>query len=251
MFPLSDDNSDRRITPWVNMIVIGINVFVFVVLQGMGANDQFTNAFATVPQEIVSGQDVQGAITLRNSVGKPLGDIHLYATPISVYLTLFTSMFMHGGWAHIGGNMLYLWIFGDNLEDVMGHLKYFIFYLLCGIASDLAHVACTIAMSQNALIPTLGASGAISGVMGGYILLFPHRRVTVIFMRQVMQVPAFWALGSWIFFQLLESSGFLGGSGDDTGGVAYAAHIGGFLAGLILVKLFATDPSSGRDSTYS
>lgn len=244
MFPLSDDNSDRKITPWVNYILIALNIIVFVLFQGMGANDSFTNAFSCVPQEIASGQDLAGKFEIINPrSGQSDGSINLFSTPVSVYLTLFTSMFMHGGFAHIGGNMLYLWIFGDNLEDLMGHLKYLVFYLLCGVAADLAHVYCTIAMHHNALIPSLGASGAISGVLGGYVLLFPQRRVTVIFLRQIMHVPAFVCLGIWIVFQLLESSGMLGGS-PETAGVAYAAHIGGWLAGICLVKLFVTKQKS-------
>lgn len=250
MFPLSDDNSDRRITPWVNYILILLNVLVFVLLQGLGTNDAFTNAFSCVPQEILSGQDIQGKVEIVNpQTGKAEGIINLFATPLSVYLTLFSSMFLHGGFAHIGGNMLYLWIFGDNLEDLMGHLKYLVFYLLCGVLADLSHVYCSLAMHQNLLIPSLGASGAISGVLGGYVLLFPTRRVTVIFLRQIMHVPAYVCLGIWIIFQLAESSGVLGGSAE-TAGVAYAAHIGGFLAGLLLVKLFATEAQRQKFRSY-
>lgn len=243
MFPLSDDNSDRLTTPWVNYVLIAINIFVFVFLQGAGSNEAFTNAFSTVPFEIVSGQDLAGDFAIRNSqTGERVGQITLYTTPFSVYLTLFSSMFMHGGFAHIGGNMLYLWIFGDNLEDLMGHFKFLVFYLLCGIIAGLSHVACTELLQANDIVPSLGASGAISGVLGGYVLLFPNRRVTVIFLRQLMQVPAFVCLGIWIVFQIVESSGLLGGSSEGAG-VAYAAHIGGFIAGVALVKLFASDRS--------
>lgn len=246
MFPLSDDNSDRRITPYVNYTLIAINIIVFVVFQGMGSNEFFTNAFSCVPQEIVSGQDLEGRFEITNpTTGETAGNIRLFSTPISVYLTLFTSMFMHGGFAHIGGNMLYLWIFGDNLEDLMGHVKYLAFYLICGLAADFSHVFMTVAGHHNTIIPSLGASGAISGVLGGYVLLFPQRRVTVIFLRQLMHVPAWVCLGIWIAFQLLESSGLLGGS-PETAGVAYAAHIGGFLAGLALVKLFASSEQLRR-----
>ena len=240
VFPLSDDNTDRHITPWINYCLIVLNIIVFVAFQQLGANDEFTNAFAAVPQEIATGKDIAGDIRVgAPSGGGSSGVIHLAPTPVSVYLTLLTSMFMHGGFAHIAGNMLYLWIFGDNLENLMGHFKYLFFYLLCGLAADLSHVFCTIAMAQNPLIPSLGASGAISGVLGGYILLFPHRRVTVLFMRQIMHVPAYVCLGIWIVFQLVESSGALGGSSADAG-VAYAAHIGGFIAGLALVKFFTS-----------
>ncbi len=161
----------------------------------------------------------------------------LQPTPLSVYLTLITSMFMHGGIAHIFGNMLFLWIFGDNLEHTLGHGRYAIFYLVCGIIASLAHVITTAMFAtdpSSLLIPSLGASGAISGVLGGYILLHPKRRVTVILFRFLTDVPAYVAIGIWSAFQLV--SGLMSGS---QSGVAYAAHIGGFIAGLVLVKVFA------------
>lgn len=243
MFPLGDDNSDRRITPWVNYIIIVINVLVFVLFQGLGTNDAFNNAFSVIPDEIATGQDIVGPLRIEaHGISEKITH---YATPVSVYLTLFTSMFMHGGLAHIGGNMLYLWIFGDNLEDLMGHFKYFVFYLICGVVASLSHVVCTEMLQLNGAIPSLGASGAISGVLGGYILLFPHRRVTVWFLRTIMQVPAYVALGFWIILQVADSSGLLGGS-PETAGVAYAAHIGGFAAGLALVKLFVSEEKQSR-----
>jgi membrane associated rhomboid family serine protease len=159
----------------------------------------------------------------------------LGSTPIPVYFTLITSMFMHGGWLHLGGNMLYLWIFGDNIENAIGHRRYLFFYLLCGIIASLSHVLVTKLLGQNLLIPSLGASGAISGVLGAYILLFPRRRVTMFFIRFITHVSAFWAIGIWIVFQIVSGLGMLGG---DSTGVAYAAHVGGFIAGLALIKLF-------------
>jgi membrane associated rhomboid family serine protease len=149
-------------------------------------------------------------------------------------------MFMHGGLAHIGGNMLFLWIFGDNIEDRLGHVRYAIFYLLCGVAASLAHVFTTVALASDQssmLVPSLGASGAISGVLGGYLLLHPKRRVTVILFRFLTDVPAYVAIGIWFAFQLISGLGMLGG-GSQQGGVAYGAHIGGFIAGLVLVKFF-------------
>jgi membrane associated rhomboid family serine protease len=147
-------------------------------------------------------------------------------------------MFMHGGFAHLFGNMLYLWIFGDNLEDALGHVRYFVFYMLAGILAGLSHVLVTAAVGANPLIPSLGASGAISGVLGGYILLFPRRRVRVLFFYSVMEVPALLAIGLWFLFQLVSGAGMIGGQ---MGGVAYGAHIGGFVAGVVLVKLFGGD----------
>jgi len=243
VFPLYDDNSDRRITPLVNYAFIAINIFVFVFLQGLGTNEKFTYAFSTVPQEILTGRDVVTPDQVRTHAvtGQRLLIPGLQPTPFSVYLTLITSMFMHGGIAHIFGNMLFLWIFGDNVEDRLGHFRYAIFYLVCGLLASLAHVITTYVFAtdpESLLIPSLGASGAISGVLGGYILLYPHRRVMVILFRIITDVPAWVAIGIWFAFQLISGLGVLG-AGSAQGGVAYAAHIGGFLAGLILVKVFA------------
>src|ERR1041385_289401 len=242
VFPLYDDNSDRTLTPIVNYILIATNILVFIFLQQLGTNDKFTYAFSTVPQEIVSGRDVR---TPDRVVQQPVGGQEvlvpgLQPTPFSVYLTLLISMFMHGGIAHIAGNMLFLWIFGDNVEDRMGHIRYLIFYLVCGVLASLAHVFTTAMFATDAssmLIPSLGASGAISGVLGGYILLYPRRRVTVILFRFLTEVPSYVAIGIWFAFQLISGIGILGG-GSQQGGVAYAAHVGGFVAGLVLVKVF-------------
>jgi membrane associated rhomboid family serine protease len=242
VFPLYDDNSDRTITPIVNYAIIALNIFVFVVFQRLGSNDQFTYSFSTVPLEILSGHDIVTPSRIVEYMGQRVTIPGLGRTPGTVYETLFTSMFMHGGFAHIAGNMLFLWIFGDNIEDRLGHVKYVIFYLLCGVIASLSHVFATGVFAgdeQSLLVPSLGASGAISGVLGAYILLHPKRRVTVILFRFLTQVPAYVAIGIWFAFQLISGLGMLGG-GSQTGGVAYAAHIGGFLAGLILIKFFDT-----------
>jgi membrane associated rhomboid family serine protease len=239
MLPIGDDNSDRTVTPLVNYLLIALNVAVFVFFQGLGSNERFTYAFSTVPAEIVSGHDVVRPVTIKDPVsGEVAGTFELEPTPIPVYLTLLTSMFMHGGIAHIFGNMLYLWIFGDNLENVMGHLRYLVFYLVCGILAGLSHVFSTVMFGGNPYLPSLGASGAISGVLAGYIVLFPSRRVRVIIFRTIQEVTAIWAIGIWFAFQLISGIGVLGSKAQE-GGVAYAAHIGGFIAGLILVKFFA------------
>lgn len=242
VFPIADDNSDRSTTPIVNYVLIGINVLVFVFFQGLGSNDRFTYAYSTVPYEIVTGRDVvtRDRVVEHPVTGQQIEVPGLQPTPLSVYLTLLTSMFMHGGLAHIFGNMLYLWIFGDNLEDRMGHLRYLVFYLVCGVLASLAHVFTTVAFSSDPsglLVPSLGASGAISGVLGGYILLFPHRQVRAIVFRFLTTIPAWAAIGIWFLFQLISGLGMLG-SGSQEGGVAYAAHVGGFIAGLALVKVF-------------
>jgi membrane associated rhomboid family serine protease len=242
VFPLWDDNSDRTTTPIVNYAIIALNIFVFVVLQRLGTDTQFTYSFSTVPWEIITGRDAvsQSHVVVDAITGQRFLQPGLGETPVSVYLTLFTSMFMHGGIAHIAGNMLFLWIFGDNIEDRLGHIRYLVFYLVCGVIASLAHVFATAAFAtdqSSLLVPSLGASGAISGVLGGYILLHPKRRVTVILFRFLTDVPAYVAIGIWFAFQLISGLGVLGG-GSQQGGVAYAAHVGGFIAGLVLIKLF-------------
>lgn len=227
MLPIGDDDSDRRFAPMINYVLIAVNILVFVFLQGMGGNEKFTYAFSTVPAEILTGKDITAGV--------------LEPTPVPVYFTLITSMFMHGGWAHLLGNMLFLWVFGDNIENRLGHIRYLVFYLLCGIIASLSHVFVS---GSSSLIPSLGASGAISGVLGGYLLLFPSRRVRVIMGRGITEVPAFVALGIWIVFQVISGLGILGGD-EAGGGVAYAAHIGGFIAGLLLIKLFDIGGTKG------
>jgi membrane associated rhomboid family serine protease len=215
-----------------------VNILVFFFLQQFGNDAGLTYSYSTVPAEIMTGHDIVTApVWVHDPVsGQQVEIPGLGVTAIPVWLTLITSMFMHGGFAHLGGNMLYLWVFGDNLEDRMGHLRYFFFYLLCGIIASLSHVFTDYLFGENHLLPSLGASGAISGVMGGYLLLFPSRRVTVFFIYAFIRVPAFIVLGSWILLQLANGMGYLGGS--EASGIAYAAHIGGFIAGLLLVKAF-------------
>ena len=230
MFPIGDDNSDRTITPIVNYAFIAINILVFVLLQGLGGNDAFTYAFSLVPKEITQGIDITGVQVVRDSFGNT-GEIPHQSTPLPVYFNFLSSMFMHGGFAHIFGNMLFLWVFGDNLENLIGHIRFAIFYLICGFAAALAQIV----MDSGSVIPMLGASGAISGVLGGYLVLFPQRRVRAIIFNFLTEVPAFVALGLWIVYQIIV--GYM--SSAETGGVAYAAHIGGFVAGAALIKLFA------------
>lgn len=238
IFPLSDDNRDRRIFPLINYLIIAVNIFVFVYFQDFGNNQKFTFEFSTVPQEILSGKDiVNKPETFQDpETGQRYQMPGLQPTPVPVYLTIITSMFMHGGIAHIFGNMIFLFVFGDNIENRIGHLRYLIFYLICGILASIAYVYSAVLLNLNLLIPTLGASGAISGVLGAYILLYPKRRVSVLIFYFITNVSAFFAIGLWILFQLISSFGLLGGS--DSGGIAYGAHIGGFLAGLVLIKFF-------------
>ena len=205
MFPIGDDDSARRTTPVVTYVLIALNVlFFFVELSG---GDPFIEHWSVVPRRLL-------------------------ANPGSDFPTIFTSMFMHAGWLHLGGNMLYLWIFGDNVEDSFGHIKFLIFYLLCGIAATLAQLA----FSTGSNVPNLGASGAIAGVLGAYILLFPRGQVKVLMGRGVIPMPALVVIGFWIVLQFVSGIGSITNSAE-TGGVAYMAHIGGFLAGIILTFL--------------
>ncbi|RYD58646.1 MAG: rhomboid family intramembrane serine protease [Sphingobacteriales bacterium] len=242
LLPIGDDNRDRRITPIVNYLLIAINIFVFIYWQRFGNDLSFTFAYATVPGEILTGKDIVTPPQMMEDpvTGKSFELPGLQPTPYSVFITLITSMFMHGGIAHLAGNMLYLWIFGDNLEDSMGHVKYLMFYILCGILASLSHVFTTLLFGQSLLIPSLGASGAISAVLGGYILLHPRRGVRVWMLLFIFTLPAFIVVGLWFLFQVMNGLGTLGG--EEAGGVAYAAHIGGFIFGLFLVKKFANRP---------
>src|SRR5687768_11418139 len=228
MFPLGDDNRDRRSTPWLTWILIAANVLVFVLFQRVGANERFTMAWAAVPAELVSGRDIvtEPQIARDPATGVRYEIPGLQRTP-SVWLTLLTAMFMHGGIAHLLGNLWFLFVFGDNVEDDMGKLRYGVFYLLTGLLASWAHVAVTYLLGMNPLVPSLGASGAISGVLGAYLVLHPHRRVRVLMVRFVTEMPGWGATLLWFAFQIVSSLGLLGGV---SGGVAYGAHVGGFLA---------------------
>ena len=257
LFPIADDNSDRRTTPIVNYLLILANVLVFVFLQNLGTNEKLTYAFSTVPEEIIEGRDIvtRDRIMVEPFTGRRVDVPGLQPTPIPVYLTLITSMFLHGGIAHIFGNMLFLWIFGDNIEDRVGHFRYLIFYIMCGVLAGLSHVYATAAFATteaSLLVPSLGASGAISGVLGAYLLLFPTRKVTVLIWWFPTIMPAFIVIGLWFVFQLISGLGYLG-SGTQQGGVAYAAHIGGFIAGFLLIKIFEigrANPPRMRSDSY-
>jgi membrane associated rhomboid family serine protease len=201
MLPLGDDNSNRRTIPVITYLLIAANfLFFFIELAG---GDSFITYWSFTPSVF-------------------------QANPVFGWMTVFTSMFMHGGWLHILGNMLYLWIFGDNVEDELGHFKYLIFYLLCGVAATFAQYA----IDPTSQIPSLGASGAIAGVLAAYLVLFPRQRVRVWVLNFIIPLPAILVIGLWFGLQICSQ--LYGGSGD---GVAYMAHIGGFITGLILVFL--------------
>lgn len=239
-FPIGDDNRDRKIAPIVNYLLVLTNVLVFIFLQNFGNNQKFIYTYSSVPSEILTGKDI---VTSPKTYEDPnSGETYtvpgLQKTPISVYITLFTSMFMHGGIAHILGNMIFLLIFGDNIENRIGHLRYLIFYLLCGVIANYGQAFATLFFdSADLLIPTLGASGAISGVLGAYLLLYPTRRVRVIVLYFLTEVPAIIAIGFWFLFQVVSGLGYLGGNLQE-GGVAYGAHVTGFIAGFVLIIFF-------------
>jgi membrane associated rhomboid family serine protease len=229
VIPIGDRDEPGPL-PVVNLAIIAVNVLVFVLLQL--PSDAFTMGFSVIPKEITHGIDLIGPQT----VALPDGTnavIDEAAGPSPIWLTLFTSMFMHGGWAHIGGNMLFLFIFGDNVERLMGGLKYLLFYLVCGVAADFAQIA----SSPDSVIPSLGASGAISGVLAAYLVFFPNNPVRVLltlgYFVRLTQVSALVMIGLWFLIQFVSGLGAITVS-EQTGGVAYWAHIGGFAAGLVI-----------------
>lgn len=204
MFPIGDDNSERRGVPVVTYALIAINLAVFFVELQLG--DAFITKWAFIPARFTED---------------PAGDAS----------TLISAMFMHGGWMHLGGNMLYLWIFGDNVEDRFGPVRFVLFYVLAGLAATFAQYA----VNPSSAIPNVGASGAIAGVLGAYLLMFPKARVDVLLGRQVVAMPAFIVLGFWVALQLVSGVGSIADTAQtETGGVAYMAHVGGFIAGLAL-----------------
>ncbi|MGZ8563931.1 MAG: rhomboid family intramembrane serine protease [Candidatus Limnocylindria bacterium] len=238
MFPIADENLPGRGLPWVTIGLIAANVAVFLLLQAASADNAFTYGWSSVPFEITHGVDLTQAVPVLIDGQQYL--IPQAPGPDPIYLTLISSMFMHGSWLHLGGNMLFLWIFGDNVEHRAGPILFLLAYLGTGLVGSLAQVLA----ASDAYIPSLGASGAISGVLGAYIVLFPRNRVTAFVFRFFMQVPAIVAIGMWIALQLLSSLADPLGAG----GVAYLAHIGGFAAGLVAGLLLRALPDRGPGS---
>lgn len=222
LFPISDDDRHLLRPAYVTLTLVVANVLVFFYQL---ANPAFTYAASVIPLEIVRGIDLVEPV-LKQSGGR-LVEIPQAPGPSPIYLTLLSAMFMHGGWAHLGGNLLYLWIFGDNVEHRFGHFRFLVFYLASGIAASFAQIA----VDPHGIIPNLGASGAISGVLGAYLVLFPRNTVMAVFFFRIVAIPAVLVLGLWGVTQFFAGLGSLGNTGA-TGGVAYAAHVGGFIAGL-------------------
>ena len=223
LFPLKDDDRHLMSPAWVTITLVVANALVFLYQL---ANPEFTTGFSAVPKELTEGIDLVGPTMVGD--GRDAFQISQAPGPTPIYLTLLTSMFMHGGWAHLGGNLLYLWIFGDNVEHRFGALRFLAFYLISGVAASAAQIA----LAPDSVIPTLGASGAISGVLGAYIVLFPKNQVMAVFLYRVVSIPAFLVLGLWAAMQVFGGFGSLANVGSE-GGVAYAAHVGGFVAGLV------------------
>ena len=220
MLPIGDDNSGRRLTPLVTYVLIVVNVLIF--LLELSGGDAFIQRWAFVPTRFL-------------------------ANPIGDFPTLFTSMFMHASWVHLLGNMLYLWIFGDNVEDRLGHGLFTVFYILCGLGATFAQLA----FSMGSSIPNLGASGAIAGVLGAYLMMFPKGSVNVLVGRVVTRMSALIVIGFWIVLQIFSGIGTLTASSQNEGGVAYMAHIGGFVTGLILTFLLGGNRKALPSSTSS
>ena len=206
MMPLGDDNTGRRITPIVTYVLIAINVLVFFLELNNG--EEFIQRWAFIPTRFLEN---------------PVGD----------FATLFTSMFLHAGWAHLLGNMLYLWIFGDNVEDRFGHALFFVFYILSGLAATFAQLA----ISLGSSVANVGASGAIAGVLGAYLIMFPGRQVRVLMGRAIIPMSALIVIGLWFLLQIFSQISVFGAGSQEGGGVAYMAHIGGFVAGVVLTYL--------------
>jgi membrane associated rhomboid family serine protease len=209
MFPIGDDDTAVRTVPVVTYGLIAANILFFLI--ELSAGDRFIQDWAFIPSRF--SQD-----------------------PVANVPTIFTAMFLHGGWMHLFGNMLYLYIFGDNVEDRFGHLGFLLFYIVCGIGATFAQYY----FSSHSKLPNVGASGAIAGVLGAYILMFPHARVDVLVIRAIISLPALAVIGFWIVLQLFSGFGSIARTDEtaDVGGVAYMAHVGGFVAGLVLAFLF-------------
>ncbi|MBF8267343.1 MAG: Rhomboid family protein [Dehalococcoidia bacterium] len=231
MIPLSDPDVHRRSRPYVTAGLIALNalVFIYEITLGGVATTQFFYRWGLIPAELAQGQDFAvlflGPATTLN-----------IESPIPAWGTVFSAMFIHGGVMHFAGNMLYLWVFGDNVEDRLGHVKYLLFYLACGVAATWTQVA----VNMDSQVPNIGASGAIAGVLGAYLLLFPYSRINTLVMLYfitVVRVPALFLLGFWFVLQFFSGVGSLGPMAQ-TGGVAYWAHIGGFAAGVLAIALY-------------
>jgi membrane associated rhomboid family serine protease len=240
LFPLSDDDRDLVRPAVVTITLVIANALLFLYQL---ANPHFTEGYSVIPAEIMGGVDLVEPVLIRD--GGDTVAIPQAPGPAPIYLTLLTAMFMHGGWAHLGGNLLYLWIFGDNVEHRFGWFRFLLFYLASGIAATAAQIA----TDPSSVIPNLGASGAISGVLGAYLVLFPHNRVMAMVLYRIVSIPAIFVLGLWAAMQVISGMGVLGQAGA-TGGVAYAAHVGGLVAGVIVGAIVRLTMKTEPDTPF-
>lgn len=243
VLPLGD-LEQTRITPYVTYALIAINVMMFLLQESRGDH---LLALACTPWEITHNEDIDGPVPIVRrmrdpqdptgrrviKVQRPGEVIPHAAAPIPVWMTVFTAMFLHGGWMHLLGNMLYLWIVGDNVEEVLGPVLYLVVYLACGLMGSFAQIAA----NPNSVIPTLGASGAIAGIMGAYVVWFPQHQMRVLVFRFITVLPAVIVIGGWIILQVISSSSTFSKAGE-SGGVAYLAHVGGAVTGIAAAILF-------------
>jgi membrane associated rhomboid family serine protease len=230
MLPLKDDQPSYS-TPYVNWFLIALNILIFLFQATLDRrrSELLAMQFGEVPAHLAAF----------------LAGSHRYSVP-QVVLPFFTSMFLHGSWAHVLGNMWFLFIFGDNVEDYLGHFKYLVFYLVGGLIA----MATQVAINPHSTVPTIGASGAIAGVLGAYFILYPRARVLTWFFVFIVYIPAWFVLGEWFVMQFLYGTASLSAAqtGRDLGGVAFWAHVGGFVAGMVMIKLF---PERARRSPYA
>ena len=209
VFPVGTDESEHHTTPFVTYFLIAANVAVFLAELNLG--DAFVKQWAFTPAEF-------------------------FAHPAQYFPTILTSMFLHGGWLHLIGNMAYLWSFGDNVENNFGHLPFLVFYIIAGVLAMFAQAA----FMPGSTLPNVGASGAIAGVLGAYILMFPRGTVKLLTNAGIIHLPALVAIGGWILLQFISAAGEFAKTAAEAGGIAYMAHIGGFFAGMVLALFFRT-----------
>ncbi|GMQ83213.1 MAG: hypothetical protein BMS9Abin05_2703 [Rhodothermia bacterium] len=245
LLPIGDDNRELTGPAYVTTALIVIILAFFFLLQGAGSNTDFTYGWSVVPYEITTGVDLRNPVITEIS-GRSVQIPQAPGPPI-IYFTIITAMFMHGGFGHLFGNLLFLWIFGDNVENRFGWRVFLGFYLASGIAATLTQIM----LNPDSMIPSLGASGAISGVLGAYMVLFPRNKVYALFFFWVITVPAVVAIGLWIVFQVLSGWGALTAAGETGGGVAYGAHVGGFVAGVVMAMILRFVIKEEPKSRYS
>ena len=241
MIPISDPYIRRRSFPYVTLGLVLLNLIVFIYELSLSElqRELFFYRFGLIPAELTSGQEFTRLITNRGirDISPPIIDLGVFSFRLTAWWTVFTSMFIHGNFAHFIGNMVFLWVFGDNTEDRIGHLKYLVLYLAWGVAAAWTQVA----VDMDSEIPNIGASGAIAGVLGTYFMMFPYSRINtlvIFFFILMVQIPAIYLLGFWFLLQFFGGIGSLGPAAQNAGGVAYFAHVGGFVAGALPILVW-------------